>query len=507
MKFGLFINAQHPVGESVSQRIAEASEQTRLAREAGFDMICAGQHYLSHPYQMSAIIPLLARLTADAEGMEIAATVLLIPLLNPVDVAETCATLDAMSGGRFVLGIGIGYRDEEYTAFGIQRSERIPRLIEAMDIIRLLWTEDEVEYNGTYYKVPKVRVATRPVQKPHPPIWVAANGPPAIARAARWGYPWVINPHATIGMISGQLDYYRKIAAEAGQPMPATIPMMRELYVAPDSATAYAESRPYLESKYAAYAAWGQDKAMPEGESFSVPFDQLARDRFLIGNPEEVVREIQRYRDELGVNHLNIRVQWPGMPHANAMRQLEILGKEVLPKVPVGGPEKHEGRAMNQLVIRDHTTVGIAVPQMFPPGPTDLGLIREHLALVEQLGYESVWTQHGVFATSPNLDPFTLLAFAASCTRTIKLGISVVVLPYHDPVNVAKISASLDQISGGRLILGVGIGGDGESYPAFGFDASHRIARFEDAVTLIRRLWAEPSVDFQNRFWNWKTSP
>ena len=152
MKFGLFINAQHPVGESVSQRIAEASEQTRLAREAGFDMICAGQHYLSHPYQMSAIIPLLARLTADAEGMEIAATVLLIPLLNPVDVAETCATLDAMSGGRFVLGIGIGYRDEEYTAFGIQRSERIPRLIEAMDIIRLLWTEDEVEYNGTYYQ-------------------------------------------------------------------------------------------------------------------------------------------------------------------------------------------------------------------------------------------------------------------------------------------------------------------------------------------------------------------
>ena len=332
MKFGLFINAQHPVGESVSQRIAEASEQTRLAREAGFDMICAGQHYLSHPYQMSAIIPLLARLTADAEGMEIAATVLLIPLLNPVDVAETCATLDAMSGGRFVLGIGIGYRDDEYTAFGIKRSERIPRLIEAMEIIRLLWTEDEVEYNGRYYKVPKVRVATRPVQKPHPPIWVAANGAAAIARAARWGYPWVINPHATIGMVSGQLDYYRKIAAEAGQPMPATLPMMRELYVAPDSATAYAESRPYLEGKYAAYAAWGQDKAMPEGESFSVPFDELARDRFLIGNPEEVVREIQRYRDELGVNHLNIRVQWPGMPHANAMRQLEILGKEVLPR-------------------------------------------------------------------------------------------------------------------------------------------------------------------------------
>ena len=156
---------------------------------------------------------------------------------------------------------------------------------------------------------------------------------------------------------------------------------------------------------------------------------------------------------------------------------------------------------MTNLLIRDRTAVGIAVPQMFPPGPTDLGVIRDHLTLVEELGYESVWTQHGVFATSPNLDPFTLLAYAAGCTKNIKLGISVVVLPYHDPVNVAKISASLDQISGGRLILGVGIGDGRENYPAFGFDDSNRIARFEDAITLIRKLWSEPSVDFQNSFW------
>ena len=332
MKFGFFVNAQHPRGESVPQRIAEASEQVRLARDAGFHMICAGQHYLSHPYQMSAIVPLLARLTADAEGMEIAATVFLLPLLNPVDVAETSATLDAMSGGRFIMGVGIGYRDEEYAAFGVQRSERIGRLTEGLEIIRRLWTEDEVEYNGSYYRVPKVRIATHPVQKPHPPIWVAANGPPAIARAARWGYPWIINPHATTGMVSGQLERYRKAAAEAGQAMPDTIPMMRELYVARDSASAYAESRPHLESKYAAYASWGQDKALPEGESFSVPFDELARGRFLIGNPDEVVREVQRYRDELGVNHLNVRLQWPGMPHADAMRQLDILGREVLPR-------------------------------------------------------------------------------------------------------------------------------------------------------------------------------
>ena len=107
--------------------------------------------------------------------------------------------------------------------------------------------------------------------------------------------------------------------------------MMRELYVAKDSATAYSESQPYLESKYAAYASWGQDKELPEGVTFSVPFDELARDRFIIGSPDDVIAEIKRYREELGVDYLILRLQWPGMPHENVMKQLQLLGKEVLP--------------------------------------------------------------------------------------------------------------------------------------------------------------------------------
>ena len=314
------------------QRIRDAAEQVRLAREAGFQMICAGQHYLSAPYQMSATIPFLARLAAEADGMEIAATVLLLPLLNPVDVAETSATMDAISGGRFTLGVGIGYRDEEYAAFGVERNERVARMTEALEIIRLLWTEDELEYHGRFYNVPRVTLATKPIQKPHPPIWVAANREAAIVRAARWGYPWLVNPHATVDMIKGQLEVYRQELKRAGHTRPQATPMMRELYVATDSASAYSESQPYLESKYAAYASWGQDKALPDGVTFSVPFDELARDRFIIGSPDDVIAEIKRYREELGVDYLILRLQWPGMPHENVMKQLQLLGKEVLPR-------------------------------------------------------------------------------------------------------------------------------------------------------------------------------
>ena len=109
--------------------------------------------------------------------------------------------------------------------------------------------------------------------------------------------------------------------------------MFREMYVADDRATAYEESRPYLESKYAAYAAWGQDKALPGEESFRVPFEDLARDRFLIGSPDDIVDEIRRYESELGANYIIFRMQWPGLLQEKVLKQLALLRDEVVPRI------------------------------------------------------------------------------------------------------------------------------------------------------------------------------
>jgi alkanesulfonate monooxygenase SsuD/methylene tetrahydromethanopterin reductase-like flavin-dependent oxidoreductase (luciferase family) len=333
VKLGFFVNSQYLPGESMPQKLGESVEQVRAARDAGFSLIAAGQHYLAAPYQMSTLFPLLSRLAAEAGDMQVAAAVILVPLHNPVELAESIATLDCITDGRFVFGIGLGYRDEEYTAFGIRRSERVGRLHEAMDVIKRLWIEDEVEFEGKYYTVPKTTPTTRPVQQPHPPIWVAANNDVAIRRAARWGYPWLINPHAKIPMVADQWVGYKAALAEAGNPVPEDLPMMRELYVAADRETAYIESQPFLEGKYAAYASWGQDKALPGEESFSVPYQDLAKDRFLLGSPDDVVSELQRYSEELGVNHMIFRMQWPGMPQEQVLKQIDLLGREVIPQV------------------------------------------------------------------------------------------------------------------------------------------------------------------------------
>ena len=111
------------------------------------------------------------------------------------------------------------------------------------------------------------------------------------------------------------------------------LPKMREMYVAEDRETAYLESRPFLEAKYKAYADWGQDKALPGEESFSVPYQDLAKDRFLLGSPDDIVEEFRRYHDELGVNHMICRMQWPGMPQEKVLKQIELLGREVIPRI------------------------------------------------------------------------------------------------------------------------------------------------------------------------------
>ena len=134
-------------------------------------------------------------------------------------------------------------------------------------------------------------------------------------------------------MVADQWQGYQAALERAGQPTPEALPMMRELYVAQDRETALVESEPYLGPKYAAYAAWGQDKALPGEESFSVPYQDLARDRFLLGSPDDVATEIQRYEQELGVNYLIFRMQWPGMSQEATLRQIQLMGEEVIPRL------------------------------------------------------------------------------------------------------------------------------------------------------------------------------
>ena len=333
MRFGLSLPMQHPMGDDLPQRFTELLEMVRLARQAGFHHVSASQHYLAAPFQYMQPLPVLARVAAEAGDMTLGTGIMLLALQQPVDVAESIATLDVICGGRLVFGVGLGYRDVEFDAFGIPRGQRLSRFLEALEVVKRLWTEDGVTFHGKHFHLQDVRLTMRPVQKPRPPIVVAASNDRMVERVARIGDAWTIAGHATLATLERQVALYRSALAAEGKPFPPPrFGLGKELYIARDMDTALREALPYLATKYEAYAQWGQDSVLPTGETFHLPIDQLRQDRFIVGDPAYCVEQIARHRERLGIQQMGFRLHWPGMPHARVMQAIQLLGEHVLPR-------------------------------------------------------------------------------------------------------------------------------------------------------------------------------
>ena len=333
MKFGLGLAVQHRPDDDQAARFREHLEQVRLARAVGFSTVWASQHFLSQPFTYFQPIPTLGRIAAEAEGLTLGTGIILLPLFQPLDIAEQLATLDVITGGRMILGVGLGYRDDENAAFGIDPKTRVGRLTEGVEVIERLWMGEPVTYEGRYFQLRDVRISLRPVQRPRPRIWLAANTDAGVRRAAGLGDAWLMNPHSTLASIERQLMLFHETRRALGKPRATDIPLIKECVVAEDATTALTEARPFLEAKYRAYQQWQQDKALPDGETFDLSFEDLARDRFIVGDPARAVDEIQRYQERLGITELSFRVQWPGMPQATVLRTIKLLGEKVLPKL------------------------------------------------------------------------------------------------------------------------------------------------------------------------------
>ncbi len=156
--------------------------------------------------------------------------------------------------------------------------------------------------------------------------------------------------------------------------------------------------------------------------------------------------------------------------------------------------------------MADHTPCGIELPQVFFDGPVDMEHIRNFAVKAETLGYDSLWLQERIIGDFTILEPVTLLSYVAAVTTKLKLGTSVILLPLRNPIQLAKAYSSLDCMSGGRAVIGVGLGGGhlGSHEEVFGYTREGRVTRFIEAVQIMRLLWTEPRASFQGRYWNFK---
>lgn len=338
MKLTLFINPQHPPGDSLARRFAEHAEQVRGARQAGFDGVVIGHHLSYGTAVWFPPLAALARLAAEAGGMTIGTCMLVLPLFNPVQVAEEAALLDVLSGGRLVLGVAPGWNEAEYRAAGVDYHARLGRFVEAVTLIEQLWTRERVDFSGRHFQAKDLSLALRPVRLPRPPFWFGGSTAPAIERAARLADPalgdsWVPSSHLTHELIATQAGVFRQALAAAGKPFPPELPVLRNIVVASDRDTAVKDAGPYLAASYRVLGQWGLPTTIAGTPKDQVDLTELLAGRVVIGGPEECAVELTRLIRTVGLGRLVCRVQWMGMEQRLVLRTIDLLAERVLPLV------------------------------------------------------------------------------------------------------------------------------------------------------------------------------
>ncbi|PPR26443.1 MAG: Phthiodiolone/phenolphthiodiolone dimycocerosates ketoreductase [Alphaproteobacteria bacterium MarineAlpha10_Bin3] len=327
MKFGIFLATQWPEQASLEQEIGNLAAQVRAAKDCGFSSVWVGQHVLTRPLQMVQTVPLMARLAGDGEGMTFGSCITLLGMMNPVLVAEEAASLDWITGGNFVLGVGIGYRKEEFEALNVPFDDRVGRFEEAIPLIRRLWSQEWVTHKGAHFTVDNLGSSIQPVKDGSLPIWIGAQVPRAVRRAARMGDMWVPSPTPDYDVLEKYFRIYRDARRDAGLPLPEGQPLIRECFVGATRKAALRTARGPLLAKYQSYASWGEDGSA--GASLADGFDEFMANRFIVADEAEAADQFARYGEQFGVEHMILRLQWPGLPQSDVIDCIERIGKIV----------------------------------------------------------------------------------------------------------------------------------------------------------------------------------
>lgn len=300
MTMDLYV-AVHGGTESGGAELARDAVRTaRTARDLGYSGVVAGQHFFTAPQGYLQPLPLLSRLVPETGDMRLVAGVLLLPLLNPLQLAEELATVDALSGGRLVVGAGQGYRAAEFAAFGVPKKDRLAAQLRALESMVAWWGGAVVEEAGT-------GLAMLPVSRPHPPVWYAAGNRRAFRRAAERGWTPFIGPQATPSVITELL---------ATEPRARSVALRRDVLVTDVIGAAAAERA--LQERSAAYGAWGYGEA------------SAGEQPYLVGTARQC-REQMEGLAAAGVTDLVIRTNWPGVEHSASLEMLAALAGPVEP--------------------------------------------------------------------------------------------------------------------------------------------------------------------------------
>jgi probable F420-dependent oxidoreductase len=308
----------------------ESLEEVTRAEALGFDSVWMEEHHAVTNHYWPSPLTVLAGYATRTSRMTLGTDIVVAAFHHPVRLAEDVAMLDVMSGGRVVLGIAIGYKPDEFALYGVDLEKRGARFEEQLAIMKGLWTQETVSHKGAYYTVDG-RVEPKPVQKPHPPVWIGGWGEITLRRAATLGDNWIPGPTADLKrLLAGKKQFLANRAAAGKAAAITEWPLTRDVIIADTDAQARELAEQHIMISYRKEYAGGWRHPFIDA-SIATDLDKLMEDRFLIGGPDQVIAKMKRFVDEYGMTHLICRMFFPGMPHARIMRGLELLSREVMP--------------------------------------------------------------------------------------------------------------------------------------------------------------------------------
>ncbi len=340
MKFGIgYYSLQSPPhNPSPHHKLyAEMLEEISSAEELGFESAWLTEHHFLNDGYCPSLLLTAAAIAARTKKIRIGTGVLLLPLHDPIRIAEDAAVVDLISGGRLILGLGLGYRKEEFDGFDVSLKERKGRMDEGIEILQKSWADEPFSFQGRYHSYEKVNVTPKPVQKPIP-IWIGAFTEPAIRRAARIGAPLYVPAIGIIPIVKYLFDMHSSLLKEYGRnPNDFEKPLVREVYVSDEKCDVVWEKiKEHGTYTAKGYASWGS-MVDRQGNLLSDPNDpilyDLAKEQSIIGTPEECVETISRYREALPIDNLVCRFNFPGIRHEEAMRSMRLFAEKVMPYV------------------------------------------------------------------------------------------------------------------------------------------------------------------------------
>jgi alkanesulfonate monooxygenase SsuD/methylene tetrahydromethanopterin reductase-like flavin-dependent oxidoreductase (luciferase family) len=345
MEFGVFHEFSRSAAQTETEAFAEGFELVDAAERWGLDVLWLAELHFTTSSVLASPLAIAAAIAGRTERMRVGTAVQVLPLGDPLRLAEEWSTVDQISRGRLIFGVGRSGFARAYTAYGIPYAESRERFAEALEIIRLAWTEPTFSYQGTYHRYDNVTLTPKPFQQPYPPIRVAAVTPDTFPMLGTQGYPiFAAVRQGTLSELGSDVARYRAAFRAAGHKGNGEVYLRIPIYVAESVDQAIAEPEysimqfyremgaQLLESATQA-GARSSDHRVERGQALAtLSYEQALREKVIVGTPAMVTQRLREVREELGMQgilaELNCGRQ---IPQERVMRSLRLLCDEVMP--------------------------------------------------------------------------------------------------------------------------------------------------------------------------------